>query len=96
MLKIENINKIKGHVLTIKGFEFYVTDVNENLDSYIFTIRAQLTVHAPKTMILKKQQCELGYYEMQQYGSPRYHLWEADMQTPGALIDEFQKYLNAL
>ena len=96
MLKIENIQRIKGYCVNIKGFDFNVTDVNENLDSYIFTIRAQLTVHAPKTMILKKQQCELGYYEMQQYGSPRYHLWEADMLSPGALVEEFQNYLNAL
>ncbi len=96
MLKIENIQRIKGYCVNIKGFDFNVTDVNENLDSYIFTLKARLTVHAPKTMILKKQCCELGYYEMQEYGYSRYHLWEADMQTPGALVDEFQKYLNAL
>ncbi len=96
MLKIENINKIKGYGLTIKGYEFYVYSTAENLDSYIFNLRARLTVHAPKTMILKKQCCELGYYELQEYGHPRYHLWEADMLSPGALVHEFEKYLNAL
>jgi hypothetical protein len=96
MLKIENIQRIKGYCVNIKGFDFNVTDVNENLDSYIFTLKARLTVHAPKTMILKKQCCELGYYEMQEYGYPRYHLWQQDMLSPASLRDEFQKYLNAL
>ena len=96
MLKIEKIHRIIGWGVTIKGFQFYVTDVNENLDSYIFTLTAQLTVHAPKIMIIKKQKEKLGYYEMQQYGSPRYHLWQEDMKTPGTLIDQFETYLNAL
>jgi|LauGreDrversion4_2_1035121.scaffolds.fasta_scaffold522892_2 hypothetical protein len=95
MLKIENIQRIKGFGLKIKGFTFYVTDVVEIPDSYIFTLKSQLTVHAPKTMILKKQQEELGYYEMQEYGYKRYQLWKDDMKTPGTLIDQFQIYLNS-
>lgn len=96
MLKIENINRIKGYELNIKGFDFNVSDVNENLNSYIFTIKARLTVHAPKTIILKKERCELGYYELQEYGCPRYHLWHEDMMSPHKLRDQFQTYLNSL
>ena len=96
MLQIINIDKIKGYPLIIKGFEFNVTGVSENLEHYIFTIKARLTVHAPKTILLKKKaEPQLGYYELQEYGCPRHYIWEADMLGPGALVEEFQKYLNS-
>ena len=96
MLTINNIDKIIGKYVTIKGYTFIVDTVIEMPIDYTICIKGMGTLHAPMTILLNRN-VNANSYRLSKIGGA---IWNDigldDLENQRTFLHRLEKYLNNL
>ena len=101
MLTIENIKKIEGIQIHIKGYTFIITEAKEYQQKYIFTLEYMGTVLAPFTVSLSRfneqefnKDLESCRYIFRKNGEYPCYVYLNKIGSRNDFIDSIAQYLN--
>jgi hypothetical protein len=99
MLTIENIEKLMGYPIVIKGYPFRIQTVITHPNEYLIGIEndVRVTAHAPITVILSRVDVN-GMYRLQKAkGYYDYiELYMEEMETRSEFVSRLMMYLNSI
>ena len=97
MLTINNIDKIKGKNIVIKGKSFKIEKVIKTTNKYIIGLIGYATTFAPITIVLDRE-ANVNSYRLRKIGDG--YMWNDigidTLENQRAFLQKLESYLNSL